>query len=181
MPVWLHLNAAPAADGDKEWSNMKSNDTDPTVAAIAQMAKLSLNHLFAQRAMRAFSAHFNEALRPAGVTALQFCMLASLHGKQPLVFGDMAAELVMDRSHLSSHLAPLFRGRLVSIVPDNADRRTRQLALTPHGRIVLAESMALWSEAYANAFEIVKQVDLDSLRSLFFAFNDRNQHTIPIR
>jgi len=117
---------------------MKSHDADLSVTDIAEVSKLSLNHLFAQRAMRAFAAHFNEGLRPAGITALQFCMLALLHRREPLVFGDMAAELAMDRSHLSTHLAPLFRRRLVSIVPHDTDRRKRQIVLTVEGRTVLA-------------------------------------------
>ncbi|MCP3717769.1 hypothetical protein [Paraburkholderia sp. CNPSo 3281] len=54
-------------------------------------------------------------------------MLSLLHQRGPLIFGDMAAELAMDRSSLSANLAPLFRRRLVSTIAHKGDRRKRQL------------------------------------------------------
>ncbi len=85
--------------------------------AIGDISDLALNHFFAQRAMRAFWAHFDDALRHTDVNASQFCMLALLHRREPLVFGDMAAQLEMDRSNLSAILAPLFRRGLISAIP----------------------------------------------------------------
>ncbi|MGF6368922.1 DNA-binding MarR family transcriptional regulator [Paraburkholderia sp. RAU6.4a] len=154
---------------------MESHDADLSITAIGEISALTLNHFFAQRAMRAFGDHFNEALRHTDVTASQFCMLALLHQREPLVFGDMAAELAMDRSNLSSNLAPLFRRRLVSIIAHDVDRRKRQLVLTTEGREVIASSIVPWSQAYRNMSAFVRQIDLDSMRDLFFAIRKRDQ------
>ncbi|CAB3717203.1 MarR family winged helix-turn-helix transcriptional regulator [Paraburkholderia rhynchosiae] len=158
---------------------MESNDAEPPITAIGEISALTLNHFFAQRAMRAFAAHFNEALRHTDVTASQFCMLALLHQRQPLVFGEMAAELAMDRSNLSSNLAPLLRRRLVSIIAHDADRRKRQLVVTAEGCKVLASSIVPWSQAYGDMSAFVSQIDLDSMRELFIAIRNLNQHNEP--
>jgi hypothetical protein len=108
------LQPSPNASGI---ADMESQNCESSMPAIGDISDLALNHLFAQRAMRAFWAHFDDALRHTDVNASQFCMLALLHRREPLVFGDMAAQLEMDRSNLSDILAPLFRRGLISAIP----------------------------------------------------------------
>lgn len=140
--------------------------------AIGEISALALNHFFAQRAMRAFWAHFDEALRHTDVNASQFCMLALLHLREPMVFGDMAAELAMDRSNLSANLAPLFRRRLISTISHEGDRRKRQLVVTTEGRKAVASAMTPWMRAYEDTFAFVRLIDLDSMRDLFHVIRD---------
>jgi DNA-binding MarR family transcriptional regulator len=147
--------------------------------AIEEISALALNHFFAQRATRAFWAHFDEALRRTDVTASQFCMLALLHLRQALVFGDMAAQLEMDRSNLSANLAPLFRRRIISTILHEGDRRKRQLIVTTQGRKAVASAMIPWRRAYQDTFAFVRLIDLDSMRDLFHVIRDTKRRNNP--
>lgn len=140
--------------------------------AIGEISALALNHFFAQRAMRAFWAHFDEALRHTDVNASQFCMLALLHLREPIVFGDMAAELEMDRSNLSANLAPLFRRRLISMISHQGDRRKRQLVMTSEGRKAVASAVRPWMRAYQDTFAFLRLIDIDSMRDRFHVIRD---------
>ncbi|PTB21777.1 MarR family transcriptional regulator [Trinickia symbiotica] len=151
---------------------MKNHDAGPRATSIAEISALTLKLFFAQRAMRAFWTFFDVALRDTDVNASQLCMLALLHHKEPMVFGDMADALAMDRSNLSSQLAPLFRRKLVAIIPHGGDRRKRQLVVTPKGRDVFGCSLARWSQAYQNLSPWIDHAHVDSLRDLFFALRD---------
>ncbi|MFM0688357.1 MarR family transcriptional regulator [Paraburkholderia strydomiana] len=153
-------------------AEMESQNCESSMPAIAEISALALNHFFAQRAMRAFGAHFDEALRHTDVNASQFCMLALLHLREPLVFGDMAAQLEMDRSNLSANLAPLFRRGLIAAIAHEGDRRKRQLVLTTEGRKAVASAMTPWMRAYQDTFAFVRLIDLDSMRDLFHVIRD---------
>ncbi|MFM0671507.1 MarR family winged helix-turn-helix transcriptional regulator [Paraburkholderia sediminicola] len=139
---------------------------------LRAISAVALNHFFAQRAMRAFWAHFDEALRHTDVNASQFCMLALLHLREPLVFGDMAAELEMDRSNLSANLAPLLRRGLISTITHERDRRKRQLVVTAQGRKTVTSAMIPWMQAYQDTFTFVRLLDIDSMRDLFRGMRD---------
>ncbi|MFB9126868.1 MarR family transcriptional regulator [Paraburkholderia dipogonis] len=154
---------------------MESQQCESSMPAIGEISALALNHYFAQRAMRAFWAHFDEELRDAEINASQFCMLALLNHRGPLVFGDMAAELAMDRSNLSANLAPLFRRKLISSITHKEDRRKRQLVVTTEGQKAAVSAMLPWLRAYRNTFEFVRLIDLSSMRDLFFALRKFNQ------
>jgi DNA-binding MarR family transcriptional regulator len=151
---------------------MESQNGESSMPAIGEISALALNHFLAQRAMRAFWARFDEALRHTDVNASQFCMLALLHLHEPLVFGDMAAELEMDRSNLSANLAPLFRRRLISMIACEGDRRKRQLVMPPEGRKAVASAVSAWMRAYQDTFAFVRLIDLDSMRDLFHMMRD---------
>lgn len=153
-------------------ADMESQNCESSMPAIAEISTLALNHLFAQRAMRAFGAHFDEALRHTDVNASQFCMLALLHLREPLVFGDMAAQLEMDRSNLSANLAPLFRRGLIAAIAHEGDRRKRQLVVTTEGRKTVASAMIPWMRAYQDTFAFVRLIDLDAMRDLFHVIRD---------
>ncbi|MGF6411557.1 MarR family winged helix-turn-helix transcriptional regulator [Paraburkholderia sp. MM5482-R1] len=154
---------------------METQNCESSMLSIGEISALALNHFFAQRAMRAFWAHFDDELRHTDVTASQFCMLALLHQREPLVFGDMAVELAMDRSNLSANLAPLFRRKLISTITHKGDRRKRQLVVTTEGRKAVASAMAPWLRAYEDTLAFVRLIDLDSMRDLFFALRKFNQ------
>src|SRR5689334_5749240 len=93
--------------------------------------------LHVQRAARALARHFDEALRPAGLTNGQFSLLMSLNRPQPPGIGSVASLLAMDRTTLTAALKPLERRGLVTIAVDPADKRSRRLALTDDGRAML--------------------------------------------
>jgi DNA-binding MarR family transcriptional regulator len=106
--------------------------------------------LHVQRAARALARHFDEALRPAGLTNGQFSLLMSLNRPQPPGIGSVAALLAMDRTTLTAALKPLERRGLVTIAVDPADKRSRRLALTDDGRAVLAAAVPIWERTHAE-------------------------------
>src|ERR1035437_5076898 len=93
--------------------------------------------LHVQRAARALARRFDEALRPLRLTNGQFSLLMSLNRPEPAGMGSVALLLAMDRTTLTAALKPLEHRRLVAILIDPSDRRSRLLKLTPAGRRLL--------------------------------------------
>lgn len=121
--------------------------------------------LHAQRAARALARHFDEALRPAGLTNGQFSLLMSLNRPEPPNMGSVASLLAMDRTTLTAALKPLEREGLVKTSPDPNDKRTRRLILTDAGRRKLADAMPLWTKAHEEIEASLASSDPDQLRA----------------
>jgi DNA-binding MarR family transcriptional regulator len=105
--------------------------------------------LHAQRAARALSRRFDEALRPVGITSGQFSLLNALNRPRPPSVGPVAQLLAMDRTTLTAALKPLERDGLVAISRDPEDRRNRLLLLTEKGREVLSSAVPIWRDLHA--------------------------------
>jgi DNA-binding MarR family transcriptional regulator len=121
--------------------------------------------LHVQRAARAMARRFDDALRPHGLTNGQFSLLMSLNRPRPAGIGQVAALLAMDRTTLIANLKPLARRGLLKVAAEPADRRSRQLSLTPAGRALLAAAVPAWRRAQAAAERLVARSDLGQLRS----------------
>lgn len=119
--------------------------------------------LHVQRAARALARHFDEALRPVGLTNGQFSLLMSLNRPEPPSMGPVAALLAMDRTTLTAALKPLERRGLVRVMPDPNDRRGHLLLLTAKGQEALAAALPIW-EATHQEVEAGVSGDVDQLR-----------------
>lgn len=117
-----------------------------------------------RRAARALARRCDEALRPAGLTNGQFSLLMSLNRPSPPTMGDVAALLAMDRTTLTANVKPLERRKLLEIIADGADKRSRRLALTPAGRTVLAAAVPIWTRVQAEMESLVADMGPDALR-----------------
>jgi DNA-binding MarR family transcriptional regulator len=104
--------------------------------------------LHAQRAARALSRLFDDALRPVGLTSGQFSLLNALNRPAPPPVAPVAQLLAMDRTTLTAALKPLERDGLVAIARDPGDRRNRLLRLTDKGREVLASAVPIWRKTH---------------------------------
>lgn len=104
--------------------------------------------LHVQRAARALARRFDEALRPLDLTSGQFSLLMSLNRPEPPTIGSVATLLAMDRTTLTANLKPLERRRLLKVVVDKEDKRSRRLVITPAGRTVLARAYPVWRETH---------------------------------
>src|SRR5213595_1905727 len=93
--------------------------------------------LHLQRAARAVARRFDAALRPLSLTNGQFSLLMSLNREEAPSIGSVSALLAMDLTTLTANLKPLERRGLITVRVDEADKRTRRLALTPAGRALL--------------------------------------------
>jgi DNA-binding MarR family transcriptional regulator len=102
-----------------------------------------------QRAARSLARRFDEALRPFELTNGQFSLLMSLNRPESPTIGQVSALLAMDRTTLNANLKPLKRRGLLSVSVDDADRRSRRLALTADGRALLASAFPIWKRAQA--------------------------------
>ena len=120
--------------------------------------------LHLQRAARAVARHFDELMRPAGLTSGQFSLLMSLNRPEPPPMGPVASLLAMDRTTLTAALKPLERRGLVRIAHDAADRRSRVLILTDKGRNLLASAVPVWKRTHEEIENAVPGIDWDSLR-----------------
>ena len=120
--------------------------------------------LHMQRAARALARHFDEALRPLGLTNGQFSLLMSLNRPAPPSMGSVASLLAMDRTTLTAALKPLQRRRLVAVTVDPADKRGRLMTLTPAGRSLLARATPVWERTHAAVEDRLAKGEPDRLR-----------------
>ena len=104
--------------------------------------------LHLQRAARVIARHFDEALRPFGLTNGQFSLLMGLNRPKPPRLTDLVPLLGMDRTTLTAALKPLERKGLVDVAADESDRRARRLVLTLAGKEVLAAATPVWRETH---------------------------------
>jgi DNA-binding MarR family transcriptional regulator len=109
---------------------------------------------------------YDDALGPLGLGANQYSILAQLDHAGPSAIGDLADQLVMDRSTLGHLLRPLEKRHLVGLdVPDH-DGRTRIAALTPSGRTLVASGHPLWARAQQRFADAVGKDDAIELRTV---------------
>ena len=132
---------------------------------IAQPARNGCICLDLQRAARAIARRFDAAFRPLDLTNGQFSLLMSLKHRGSSQMGRVAALLAMDRTTLTAALKPLARRGLVNVTVDPADRRGRQLRLTPAGRRLLAAARPIWEHEHAAIDRLVLPPGPENFRS----------------
>ena len=125
--------------------------------------------LHTQRAARAISRRFDEALRPLSLKSGQFSALMSLNRPEAPTLGSVARLLAMDRTTLTANLKPLEREGLVEVRADMKDKRSRRLHLTQKGRAILAKAAPIWTATH-EAIEADFGGDADRLRADLTAF-----------
>ena len=120
--------------------------------------------LHMQRAARSLARRFDDALRPLGLTNGQFSLLMSLNRPEPPGMAPVASLLAMDRTTLTAVLKPLQRRGLVEIAANPADRRARQIKLTPKGRSLLVQALPIWKSTHRAVEDLLSDHDPDRLR-----------------
>ena len=121
--------------------------------------------LHLQQAARAVARRFDAALRPLGLTNGQFSLLMSLNRPAAARIGDVSALLAMDRTTLTANLKPLERRGLVTVSVDDADKRSRRLALTPVGHTLLVAAVPVWEKQHAAIEGLLIETEPDRLRA----------------
>ncbi|WP_226779744.1 MarR family winged helix-turn-helix transcriptional regulator [Oceaniglobus trochenteri] len=120
--------------------------------------------LHSQRAARAVARRFDTALAPLGLKNGQFSLLMSLNRPAPApTVGSVARLLAMDRTTLTANLKPLERRGLITVAPDEKDRRARRLSLTAKGLALLEQAVPIWIATH-GAIEQALSFDADALR-----------------
>jgi DNA-binding MarR family transcriptional regulator len=106
----------------------------------------SCHCLAARRAARAITRLYEERLRPHGLRATQFSILAALTLKGPTPLGELAELLGLERTTLTRSAALLERKGWIAPA-FSADARRHPLRLTPAGRRKLARAFPAWKSA----------------------------------
>ena len=100
-----------------------------------------------RKAMRRVSQLYDVALAPCGLRGTQRSILVAVARAGRPSMGELAADLLLDRSALAHNIKPLERDGLVAVTVAADDRRGRKVELTDAGRERLAASQPLWEQA----------------------------------
>ena len=109
--------------------------------------------------------HFDDALRPHGLTSGQFSLLMSLNRPDAPTISSVANLLAMDRTTLTANIKPLERRGLLTVTIPETDKRSRCLSLTDAGRTLLREAFPTWKAAHEKAEELIGASDAHRLRA----------------
>ncbi len=115
-----------------------------------------------RKAARSITQRYDDALRPAGLRATQFSLLAVLRARAPLTVNELADAAATDRTTLTRNLKPLERDGLVRSRAGD-DRRVRELLITAKGRRTLANAYPLWRQAQQDLRRLVGASQMNDL------------------
>lgn len=118
-----------------------------------------------RRAARAITRLYDRQLRPTGLRATQFTLLAVLKNAGPQPLQVLADRLGVERTTLTRNLQPLLARHLVS-EDAGADRRVRRLSVTPAGVQKAAAALPHWRKAQRQIEKQIAPAALKSLRAL---------------
>lgn len=115
-------------------------------ASIDLSATMACHCLAARRRARALTRLYEKDLRPHGLRATQFSVLAALALTGPTSIGELAETLGVERTTLTRSAALLERKGWLGTAP-STDARQRPLRLTAAGRRKLDEAFPAWQAA----------------------------------
>ena len=97
-------------------------------------------------ATRAVTQLYDDALRPSGLRASQFSILATIAGRGEANLKQLEQALAIDQTTLSRNLSLLERNGMLERAP-HPDGRIKAMRLTAKGRRALAVARPLWARA----------------------------------
>ena len=106
---------------------------------------------------------YDDAFRPAGLSASQVALLWTVLATEPVLLKDLAKFSSSDQTTLSRTVARAEDLGLLTIDKANADQRQKVVRLSAQGRTRLAEILPVWKRVQAS---VESWMDLDALRRL---------------
>ncbi|WP_085904552.1 MarR family winged helix-turn-helix transcriptional regulator [Kiloniella majae] len=131
---------------------MPLNPTDVTSCTCAGLRK----------ATRLISQNYDATLKPSGLKATQYTLLATVHKTGALPMKQLASVLGMDRTTLTRNLKPMIHKGFIQNEADT-DQRIRLVRITKEGTRTLHEATPLWQVAQNRAIEVLGQKNWNSL------------------
>ena len=128
--------------GSKEPREKSYRTEDPPISGATDICNCSA----LRKASRWISQLYDAALAPCGLRATQRAILAQVARTGTPTVGELADDLVLDRSALAHNIKPLVRDGFLAVAVDPSDRRVRTIILTKRGRAKLDEADVLWSQ-----------------------------------
>ena len=116
-----------------------------------------------RKAARAVTQLYDEVLRPSGLRATQFGILAATMALGPVTVTKLADVTVTDRTTLTRNLKLLAKKGLIRIQRGN-DGREREVTLTERGRDALAKGYPFWQKAQAHVVKGLGEERWSALR-----------------
>jgi DNA-binding MarR family transcriptional regulator len=102
-----------------------------------------------RRTARAITRIFDDALKPLGIQASQFNILAAIAARESGSATEISRLLAMDRTTLRRNLKPLRDAGYV-LVTGGAGRRPSTLILTRTGEDLFGQAVGLWQTAQSG-------------------------------
>jgi len=97
---------------------------------------------------------YDDAMRPLGITASQYTLLAQLAARDGITAVEIGGDLDIEKSTLSRNLKRLLAlGHIIMDPP--AGRRGRGLHLTPKGQAVLKDAFPIWQAAQQRSVAVM--------------------------
>lgn len=124
-----------------------SADTD--MSNIAEATSASCLATRVRQLSRIITRVYDDAMRPLGITASQYTLLAQLASRDGITAVEIGHELDIEKSTLSRNLKRLLALGLIIMDPP-AGRRGRGLHLTPKGQTMLRDAYPIWQGAQAH-------------------------------
>ena len=93
----------------------------------------------------------SRAVESEGLTTQQWAVLGALSRPEAeggISVGDLARYLMVSRQNLAGVISRMERDGHIGVTPDEKDRRSRLIQMTPHGRLVWLEQAQPKIEAY---------------------------------
>ena len=109
------------------------------VADIAEQTNGACLATRVRQLSRIITRVYDDAMRPLGITASQYTLLAQLAARDGITAVEIGHELDIEKSTLSRNLKRLLALGMIIMDPP-AGRRGRGLHLTPKGQAILAEA-----------------------------------------
>ncbi len=123
------------------------------MASIADIAETTAGACLATRVRqlsRIITRVYDDAMRPLGITASQYTLLAQLAARDSITAVEIGHQLDIEKSTLSRNLKRLLAlGHIIMDPP--AGRRGRGLHLTPKGQAILKDAFPIWQDAQTRA------------------------------
>ena len=132
-------------------------ETEPPQPDIRLCAHANL-----RQAMRVVAQAYDAALRPSGLKATQFTLLAVLARRGGMALTKLSEILVMDRTTLTRNLKPLQAKGWIEIGREK-DERIRLIAITDAGRAIVARATPLWRDAQTRVTERFGEIRLSAM------------------
>lgn len=145
--------------------NLDRRPTDAGISAIAEATSETCLATRVRQLSRIITRVYDDALRPLGITASQYTLLAQLASRDGITAVEIGHDLDIEKSTLSRNLKRLLAlGHIIMDPP--AGRRGRGLHLTPKGQAVLKDAFPIWQDAQTKTVGVMGSGSRDVLDGL---------------
>ncbi|MFM7084614.1 MAG: MarR family winged helix-turn-helix transcriptional regulator [Hyphomicrobium sp.] len=143
----------------------KAAQDQSNMSDIAESTAASCLATRVRQLSRIITRVYDDAMRPLGITASQYTLLAQLAAHDGITAVEIGHDLDIEKSTLSRNLKRLLALTLIVMDPP-AGRRGRGLHLTPKGQAVLKDAFPVWKNAQSHTISVMGNDSRSTLDAL---------------